>query len=270
MENYELEIKARRALMQDTIEKSIHDELSSDLKISRNDLIKAFGKDLQKRFPNGKWVTMSGSHVFINNGKVVAGLEGFNKEVDKFFEGKKTKESKKEDKKQPTIPKHMQNDLDDAKRLINHYTKQGDTKRLETAKKRLKEAEDRIQKYKNQVGGGEVTGQSKKLLKVKKEGESTKEADNKKYSSMSKTVQSYIDNIKTMNSNELSVAQNQFDTSAKQLLKQGILSKKQVSEINKIGKMGASKILGGNGLNIQKENLTKQLKIMKQSIESKI
>lgn len=58
---------------------------------SKEEFEKAFSTDLQKRFPNGKWVTINGSHVFINGGKVIAGLGGFNKEIDKFFDGKKDK-----------------------------------------------------------------------------------------------------------------------------------------------------------------------------------
>lgn len=64
-----------------------HDE---DLEIR-----KAWSNDLQKQFPNGKWVTINGSHVFINNGKVVAGLEGFNGFIDDFFKDKDQSENKK-------------------------------------------------------------------------------------------------------------------------------------------------------------------------------
>lgn len=59
------------------------------------ELLKSFSSDLKSRFPNGAWRTINGSHVFINNGKVIAGLGGFNQEIDKFFKEKKTsKESK--------------------------------------------------------------------------------------------------------------------------------------------------------------------------------
>lgn len=68
-----------KASIQESLEKSE----------TKEEFEKAFSGDLQKRFPNGKWVTINGSHVFINGGKVIAGLGGFNKEIDKFFEGKK-------------------------------------------------------------------------------------------------------------------------------------------------------------------------------------
>lgn len=58
----------------------------------------AWSIDLQSQFPNGQWRTINGSHVFINNGKVVAGLEGFNGFIDDFFKEKDKVESKKEEK----------------------------------------------------------------------------------------------------------------------------------------------------------------------------
>ncbi len=56
------------------------------------DFYKSWSSDLKQKFPNGHWATINGSRVFINGGKVVAGLDGFNGEIDKFF---KEKESKK-------------------------------------------------------------------------------------------------------------------------------------------------------------------------------
>jgi len=56
---------------------------------TKEDFLKGFGADLQKRFPNGGWRTINGARVFLNGGKVVAGLDGFNKEIDKFFDKKK-------------------------------------------------------------------------------------------------------------------------------------------------------------------------------------
>lgn len=61
---------------------------------NKEDFLKGLGSDLEKKFPKGKWVTMSGSRVFINGGKVVAGLDGFNKEIDSFFDKKKEKKVK--------------------------------------------------------------------------------------------------------------------------------------------------------------------------------
>jgi len=56
---------------------------------------KGFGKDLEKQFPNGSWKTVNGAKVFINNGKVIAGLDNFNGTIDDFFKEKKGKEGKK-------------------------------------------------------------------------------------------------------------------------------------------------------------------------------
>ncbi len=56
------------------------------------DFYKSWSSDLKQKFPSGDWRTVNGAKVFINNGKVVAGLDGFNGEIDKFF---KEKESKK-------------------------------------------------------------------------------------------------------------------------------------------------------------------------------
>ena len=58
-----------------------------------DDLFKSWSGDLQKRFPNGNWKTVNGARVFMNGSKVVAGLDGFNGEIDKFFESKGKKES---------------------------------------------------------------------------------------------------------------------------------------------------------------------------------
>jgi hypothetical protein len=57
----------------------------------RESFEKAWSKDLQSKFPSGGWRTINGAKVFINNGKVIAGLDGFNGAIDKFFEEKKGK-----------------------------------------------------------------------------------------------------------------------------------------------------------------------------------
>jgi hypothetical protein len=57
------------------------------------DLLKSWSSDLKNRFPKGEWKTINGAKVFVNEGKVVAGLDGFNKEIDKFFAEKKSKSS---------------------------------------------------------------------------------------------------------------------------------------------------------------------------------
>ena len=69
--------------------KSFYDNLSGSY--NRDLFEKSWSKDLQNRLPNGSWKTINGARVFVNDGKVVAGLGGFNKEIDKFFDGKKGK-----------------------------------------------------------------------------------------------------------------------------------------------------------------------------------
>jgi hypothetical protein len=60
------------------------------------DLFKSWSSDLQKQFPSGGWRTINGAKVFIHNGKVVEGLDGFNGKIDEFF---KQKESESKSKK---------------------------------------------------------------------------------------------------------------------------------------------------------------------------
>ena len=57
------------------------------------DLLKSWSTDLKNRFPKGEWRTINGAKVFVNEGKIVAGLGGFNKEIDKFFKEKKNADS---------------------------------------------------------------------------------------------------------------------------------------------------------------------------------
>ena len=48
-------------------------------------LKKSWSADLAKKFPSGGWRTVNGAAVFINGGKVIAGLGGFNGAIDEFF-----------------------------------------------------------------------------------------------------------------------------------------------------------------------------------------
>lgn len=81
---------------------------------------KSWSTDLQKRFPQGDWKTINGAKVFVNDGKVVAGLDGFNKEIDKFFdsdkeEGKSISISKDEQKPLKVSP---YKDISDLKKIL--------------------------------------------------------------------------------------------------------------------------------------------------------
>lgn len=77
--------------------------------VDRDSFDKSWSSDLAKKFPEGGWRTINGASVFINNGKVIAGLDGFNKEIDTFFEqkGKKTEGKKKENNKMESLLKIM-------------------------------------------------------------------------------------------------------------------------------------------------------------------
>jgi len=87
--------------------KSFEDNLISC--VDRDSFDKSWSSDLAKKFPEGGWRTINGASVFINNGKVIAGLDGFNKEIDTFFEqkGKKTEGKKKENNKMESLLKIM-------------------------------------------------------------------------------------------------------------------------------------------------------------------
>ena len=58
------------------------------------ELFKSFSADLKAKHPDGDWRTINGAHVFIAGGKVVAGLDGFNKHIDELHSKDKKKESK--------------------------------------------------------------------------------------------------------------------------------------------------------------------------------
>ena len=53
------------------------------------ELFKSFSADLKAKHPNGGWRTINGAHVFIAGGKVIAGLDGFNKHIDELHSKKK-------------------------------------------------------------------------------------------------------------------------------------------------------------------------------------
>lgn len=76
--------------------KSMYDNLYSCY--DKEGFEKSWSSDLAKRFPNGGWRTVNGSRVFINGGKVVAGLGGFNGMIDDYFSAK-GKEEKKDNRR---------------------------------------------------------------------------------------------------------------------------------------------------------------------------
>lgn len=150
------------------LEKSIEQKGNMLSNCYDEELHKSWSSDLQKRFSSGGWRTMNGAKVFVNGGKVVAGLDGFNGEIDKFFSEKaKIKEGKK--KEGGNIPKYMLDNVKEAKRLVSHYKEKGDNGRLETANRNLKLAENAISKYKEQVGSGDITIEGGKKEEPKKE-----------------------------------------------------------------------------------------------------
>lgn len=93
--------------------------------IESDTICKGFGSDLMKQFPNGSWKTINGARVFIDGGKVVAGLDGFNGKIEDAF---KKKEEPKEDTK-PVAPEKPEilNKLRDGKWNGKFYGKNNDT-----------------------------------------------------------------------------------------------------------------------------------------------
>lgn len=80
--------KSDNQLVSESFEKSLKNSTDSE------SFWKSWSTDLKEKFPSGDWKTVNGAKVFVNDGKVIAGLEGFNGEIDKFF---KEKEAKKGD-----------------------------------------------------------------------------------------------------------------------------------------------------------------------------
>lgn len=73
---------------------------------TKEEFEKAWSTDLMKKFPQGSWRTINGAKVFIHNGKVIAGLGGFNDKIDKFFEGKKGKQEFKYNENSKDLQHH--------------------------------------------------------------------------------------------------------------------------------------------------------------------
>jgi hypothetical protein len=58
-------------------------------------LIKSFSSELQDKFPEAEWKTINGAKVLVNDGKVIAGLEGFNGTIDEFVKQEEPKNKSK-------------------------------------------------------------------------------------------------------------------------------------------------------------------------------
>lgn len=127
MENWQDEIIKAQISQEIGVERSMENsDISIFLKSFKENLIgavdrdsfdKSWSSDLQSKFPNGSWRTVNGARVFINNGKVVAGLDGFNGEIDKFFEGRGKKgESKDKKEVKSNIPKEFAHELENYKK----------------------------------------------------------------------------------------------------------------------------------------------------------
>ncbi len=104
MNNIFEHINQRRLQIQANIEKSINPAFDIALKIASEggtyeDFQKAFGKDLQSKYPDGSWKTINGSHVFVNGGKIVAGSENLKNHFDSVsVQKKEVKEASKIEK----------------------------------------------------------------------------------------------------------------------------------------------------------------------------
>ena len=130
------------------------------------DLEKGFGSDLQKRFPNGRWVTASGSRVFINGGKIIVGLDGFNGTIDEAF-----KKDKEESGKNGDVTKEERD-------LAEKFMKEG--KASFSGMKRPKDLK-------------EAVSWARQTIESKKRQESREDDIKKKLSSESKSIRSKID-----------------------------------------------------------------------------
>lgn len=134
MENWQDEIIKAQISQEIGVERSMENsDISVFLKSFKENLIgavdrdsfdKSWSSDLQSKFPSGSWKTLNGARVFVNNGKVVAGLDGFNGEIDKFFDGKGKKESKKpvNERSQKEIHEEKQKIANSMPKPINKMT----------------------------------------------------------------------------------------------------------------------------------------------------
>lgn len=102
------------------------------------------------------------------------------------------------------------------------------------------------------------------------EAKAQRKKTNDRYKSMSKTLQSYIDNADDMDRAKLDVSVNQLQNTLQSLIRQELISKKQANSVTKIGKLSETDVLGGNSLNIEKEAFKKQISKLKEVIESNI
>jgi hypothetical protein len=109
---FETEILEKSIIQKGNLLKSCFDD----------ELFKSWSGDLQKRFPNAQWKTINGARVLVNGGKVVAGLDGFNGEIDKFFEEKGKKEKPVNERTQQEIFNAKQKIADTMPKPINKMT----------------------------------------------------------------------------------------------------------------------------------------------------
>lgn len=94
----------KRYLKREALVKGFSDIEADSLIRKYDDLYKAWSTDLMKQFPNGSWRTINGARVFIDGGKVVAGLNNFNGKIEDFFKEKRQAESKPETKSETSKP----------------------------------------------------------------------------------------------------------------------------------------------------------------------
>jgi hypothetical protein len=130
------------------------------------DLYKSWSTDLMSQFPNGSWKTINGAKVFVNGGKVIAGLDGFNREIDEFFskkdkQPKEAKEPKETPKKEENPTKTATQELENAKTKKEFFDiryKHGNNMDIDVINKdyqdiytkKLKEFEDKEKKEKEE------------------------------------------------------------------------------------------------------------------------
>ena len=148
--------------------KSFYENLSGSY--DRDLFEKSWSSDLQKRFPNAEWRTINGAKVLLNNGKVVAGLDGFNGEIDKFFESKKGKESdnkKRSNANTSNLKAMLKDGLVDVDKTINAQGKISD-QQGNKIKKLLQQAK-MADKYPNDKSLQDIKEQYNRAVSNKKE-----------------------------------------------------------------------------------------------------
>lgn len=182
-------------------EESIYNNVNNSLQVEVNDIVKgifteclnksnstdeflkSWSGDLKKRFPDGVWRTINGASVFINNGKVVAGLGGFNQEIDKFFENKKKDGEDKSGNRLEEIKKEIQ----DKSKIANALNKEYKDKYSKVDISSVMSSDEKKLNDKKNKAWSEINDLIREKQKLEKESKSPDKPEVKKEDSSGKT-----------------------------------------------------------------------------------